>query len=447
MTWPDDISQDFPALRDDEPATLRHDIVDELSDHLQCAHTRELHLIGDATKAKQNVLERFGNPARVAYRLWFDAMKEKIVSQRIVVGASVVMTAACLFAGYLAWQAAARAEQASLVLIEQGWQANEALLEKLTTLAPQPPRSMDWSSVKVRLVTGTPDGPPAVGFRAHLVGYPRPADSVPELVEASSDDGVLDFGFARPGKYMLQITAPWKAALNGPIAVRPGKDFEKTIVCPSRPAVGDVAIEVEWPDELRDTNLAAHCSFVTAGWDVGDFVWQAKDNDAMQEFVCGNFSEPADESRPIDNWQKASGFTWKSHANSESLPALALGVRPWRLFAISFHEKREGFVGLATLGDRNVDQNQLDLPDPPQPEILVCSTYDFTKSDAKTCLQRFFIGPDQKTWSENVPASNFEVKPGKLTKWKVVIPKSIVAPLKEEVARVRALAEKQNTPQ
>ena len=45
MDFPRDISEDLtaslPPERDDEPVSLRQDILDELNDHLQCAVRRE----------------------------------------------------------------------------------------------------------------------------------------------------------------------------------------------------------------------------------------------------------------------------------------------------------------------------------------------------------------------------------------------------------------------
>src|SRR5712691_3616382 len=96
MTWPPDIAGDLPVPRDDEPASLRQDIADELADHLQASFTRELHFTPEETAAKQTVLDRFGDPRRVARQLWFDAMKEKIMSQRVNLVLSSVMTVACL---------------------------------------------------------------------------------------------------------------------------------------------------------------------------------------------------------------------------------------------------------------------------------------------------------------------------------------------------------------
>ena len=42
MDFHDTLSADLPPPRDDEPAGLRQDILDELADHLACAYNREL---------------------------------------------------------------------------------------------------------------------------------------------------------------------------------------------------------------------------------------------------------------------------------------------------------------------------------------------------------------------------------------------------------------------
>ena len=39
---PDDLAAELPPPRDDEPESLRQDIIDELTDHLHCAMQREL---------------------------------------------------------------------------------------------------------------------------------------------------------------------------------------------------------------------------------------------------------------------------------------------------------------------------------------------------------------------------------------------------------------------
>src|SRR5262245_7768980 len=96
MDFRDILSAGFPSPRDDEPASLRDDIVDELTDHLSCAYRRELLRGADPTVAKRRVLERFGDPAAVARRLWLAAMKGKIMAQRALVACCILLTLACL---------------------------------------------------------------------------------------------------------------------------------------------------------------------------------------------------------------------------------------------------------------------------------------------------------------------------------------------------------------
>src|SRR6186997_414043 len=98
MHWPPEIADDLPAPRDDEPSSLRQDIADELADHLQCAFTRELHHTHDEQAAQVKTLDRFGDPRAVARKLWFDALREQIMSQRLTLVLTSMMTMACLAA-------------------------------------------------------------------------------------------------------------------------------------------------------------------------------------------------------------------------------------------------------------------------------------------------------------------------------------------------------------
>ena len=96
MDWRNDLAAQLPVPRDDEPASLRQDIVDELSDHLACALNRELLRSRDNQVARDEVLRRFGNPSHVARQLWIDAMKERIMSQRLTLILMTVVASACL---------------------------------------------------------------------------------------------------------------------------------------------------------------------------------------------------------------------------------------------------------------------------------------------------------------------------------------------------------------
>ena len=116
MDFRDRLSAELPAPRDDEPGGLRDDILDELADHLACAYQRELLRGADVATARQRVLERFGDPAAVARRLWLDAMKGKIMAQRILVVCCIVLTVISLSLAFMMWSQAVNAQR--LVAVE-----------------------------------------------------------------------------------------------------------------------------------------------------------------------------------------------------------------------------------------------------------------------------------------------------------------------------------------
>ena len=91
MEWPEDISNDLPAPRPDEPPMLRSDILDELHDHLQSSLEHEQIQGKGEEAARELVLSRFGNPATIACQLWWDAMWVKIMIQRISLGFVAVL--------------------------------------------------------------------------------------------------------------------------------------------------------------------------------------------------------------------------------------------------------------------------------------------------------------------------------------------------------------------
>ncbi|MDZ4683693.1 MAG: hypothetical protein SH850_01310, partial [Planctomycetaceae bacterium] len=96
-----DLLADLPAPRDDEPSSLRQDILDELSDHLSCAFHRELVKSGDEQTAQARVLDRFGDPRRIACQLWFQAMWSRIMLQRVSLGLQGLLTVGVLAVAFL----------------------------------------------------------------------------------------------------------------------------------------------------------------------------------------------------------------------------------------------------------------------------------------------------------------------------------------------------------
>src|SRR5215469_354373 len=100
-----DLLADLPAPGDDEPPSLRADIADELADHLRCAFRREVFKDGDEIAAEQRVLDRFGDPQKLARRLWWQAMRSMIMGQRILSGLQwLVSLSAVALAGAVFWQ-------------------------------------------------------------------------------------------------------------------------------------------------------------------------------------------------------------------------------------------------------------------------------------------------------------------------------------------------------
>jgi hypothetical protein len=284
MPWPPDIAGDLPALRDDEPSSLRHDIADELADHLQSSFTREMHFTPEESSAKQIVLDRFGDPRRIARALWFDAMKEKLVSQRVNLVFSSLMTVACLGALGLMVMMLRESRMATQALLEQSQAANAALLDKLAALASpasvpavtEPAKSMEWNPVKLRLVVEKPGGSPAIGYKVHLQG--NLLDSAKEIAidRTTASDGLADMGLLRPGQHVMRVTTPWgETRKEATLTVLPGQGAIEEIVCPGADReLVPISVSFDWPEELRDKGLWVICAVHLSPRDIGGNPWR-----------------------------------------------------------------------------------------------------------------------------------------------------------------------------
>ena len=111
--------------------------MDELNDHLVCAMRREMCKTSNEARARRDVLSRFGNPKQVARRLWWDAMKEQVMKDRVLIAGVAILALVSIGSMLFAWQA-----------FQQGQEVNQAILAKLeglTTQQPKPAISPDWS--------------------------------------------------------------------------------------------------------------------------------------------------------------------------------------------------------------------------------------------------------------------------------------------------------------
>ena len=152
--------------------------MDELADHLACAYRRELLRGADPATARQRVLERFGDPAAVARRLWLDAMRGRIMSQRILVVCCVVADGRQPGHGVHHVEPGGHARR--MVEMKRPWRkrrrheaeiARKKMLEQLAAIskASEPARVFGVDS---RDLQADPerhaDGPPAAGFHVSL---------------------------------------------------------------------------------------------------------------------------------------------------------------------------------------------------------------------------------------------------------------------------------------
>lgn len=320
MEWRDDILADIPdSSNDNEPESLRAEILEELGDHLQCAMNRELLNHGDPQTARKNVIERFGNVSQVARQMWFEAMKGQIMSQRLMVAMTVVMFLCCMAMGAFAFfsyskvrqlqevamvsrleamQEQERAIQSMQLAQEQSRLASEQLQKQLATIAEAKPTSMDWNPFKVKLVDE--NGAPApAGFKLRVLGKPH-SEMEEQLTEVSGEDGLVDFGAIRPGYYTLGVTSPWNERLRlsrsqSGQRISPGSDTVREIVCPARQSPKNPAtFKMDWPDDFvdgRQPGVAALVFVSPTPRTVGNLDWQETSSTEMVFFPDGRVFE------------------------------------------------------------------------------------------------------------------------------------------------------------
>ncbi|WP_417385442.1 hypothetical protein [Gimesia sp.] len=253
MDWPEISIEDFPPRRDDEPSSLRQDIIDELSDHFACALNRELLKNPDEQLARRRVLEQFGNPIAIARQLWLEAMKEKIMSQRIMNGIFAVMAVCCIAVVGIAWSMMQESRAFNLQLLEQFKLAQE----RSSAEAPG-----DMHGILFQLVQEGSEDRPAVGFQGKLTRYEE-HKPIFALEVVSDQSGQLDFGKLPWGKYELELQAPWSEKMETlHLITIPGRSYEKTVLCPARaPQKVDVQFQVNWQNKPVDQEYYLLCDF------------------------------------------------------------------------------------------------------------------------------------------------------------------------------------------
>ena len=245
MIWTDSAA-DLPAPRDDEPAHLRQDIHDELADHLQSAMERELRQNTNEGTARERVLERFGDPRRVARKLWQDAMWEKLMSQRILIGMAGLMLVACCGMVWITW-----------TIASQGREMNAALLARLERLEQPhvvaPAVNPEWNPASVQLVSES-GGPLPAGFK---VGFLSKDFQFEQPVDAG---GRVNLGLQRPGTCIVGVDSPWGERMRDEnMPIRAGEPYAPRIVCPTAPEQIESPLELHWPEGLDSPDIWLAC--------------------------------------------------------------------------------------------------------------------------------------------------------------------------------------------
>ena len=320
MAWPESIAESFPEPHDDEPASLRQDIADELADHLQTSLARQIVGTLDEATARERVVERFGDARGLARSLWFDAMREKIMRQRIIQIAAGLSLVLCVVLGFLLWRTLERSQAAMAELVNTNRAAakeyhdsNEALrnqLEKMQTAAaaasaPAPVRSQDWNPVRVRVTMGTKDGPPVEGLEIRFAQVKPGMNGMIAMQnfaikEFTDAHGFADLDRVHPGRYLLTVVNrkhPRQEILERPIAISPGSDNTLEIVCPAGNLCdAKVSIKTNLPDDLRDQGVCVVLYFMQSPRMAADCPWVE-----MKYMSPGNLSDPISVRNPVLN--------------------------------------------------------------------------------------------------------------------------------------------------
>lgn len=299
----------LPRRSDDEPPNLRQDLLDEVRDYMQSAWDEEQRQTPDPHEAWQLVLQRFGDPAKLVRKLWFDALKEQIMSRRMILaalGLAVVMFA--VFSG-LVWQTSA-ALQASA---KSAREANLLLAEKLQTLgeelkALKSAPDLTWRRVRLRLKAE--DGSEVRGT-VKIFGMPfgtRGAEPLDSLKFPIEPNGLVDPGLLHVGSYDIEVLLEnGFRSLMPRVVIQPGRDFEQTLVCPvvREPQEARVQLKYELPalaEASGELWLALRLEEV--GREIDSRLWQVP---AQQRWGRSLLVNPAGKTWAVDPYGQADG--------------------------------------------------------------------------------------------------------------------------------------------
>jgi len=290
-----DLTADLPAPRDDEPASLRNDIADELRDHLECALRREelktpsepwgsaprseaqmgvagverssppasaetAAEYGTSRSSYERVLERFGNPRAVARKLWLDAMRKKIMGQRVSIMLQAIMAGAVIAMCVLIWQSTREQSRSHTALVAEllksQHDANAALIDRLAALGNgghHREETPQWLPFSFRLVDEQSN--PVAGDVV-LIAEEGPAGKFNQRARTDAE-GIANLGPIPPGGYRWEVTvAATGETASDTVLVGPGRAERFEVICPTEPPPPvELTFSVESPQNLSDVAI------------------------------------------------------------------------------------------------------------------------------------------------------------------------------------------------
>lgn len=261
MQWPEAGTDPFPQRRQREPENLRNDILDELADHLALAAEDEMDKYGQTREgAWSRALERFGNPDAVARRLWWDAMKERIMRDWIQTGIAAVSAIVVLLMALF------------MVTSLRDMQATQTkLIEALNQISGRDQAPVG-ETLDIEVRRGTPDGPPATGVKVRIFGKLAPDSSADVSLETDAQ-GRVRFAPIPQGKYTLVLDDPQSTmTMHMEHSLFAGVGSKLQILAPDCTAV-PIRFQVKPEPPFPNDRVVAAADF-TAAWKAADFEWQ-----------------------------------------------------------------------------------------------------------------------------------------------------------------------------
>lgn len=257
MDWFNELTAKLPRRNDAEPPGLREQIVAELRDHLECDFRREMITAGDEATAWQRVKTKFGNPAEVALRLWLDAMKGKLIMQKLSVAFLTALVCLCLVMIGFMWNnfsAQAEVQRESLAKISEQFKVQiDRLVEQIPKVRAEQISvavPVKGDSTKFSLTLEFEGVAPTEFFEIHIY---QPNTKV-RLTARMQAGRTFHCDSLSSGKYSIQIFSPWGEEYQSKILIGPGRDNNLVVHTPAaRPDYTEIGFRFTYLDNFKLT--------------------------------------------------------------------------------------------------------------------------------------------------------------------------------------------------